>query len=205
MADMRAFREAVTVRVAGGPDGAARDLAESSGVRVAVLVEGMSDLAAVEALATRHGRDLAAGGVCVVPMGGAMSVGGYAALLGSPGLGLRLVGLCDEAEQGFYERGLSRAGAPLRDIHVCGADLEDELIRALGIPGVEEIFRTEGDFRSWQTFRRQPAQHERSPHQQARRFLGTRKGRKIRYGRLLVEALVPDRTPAPLDDLLASL
>ncbi|MQS07515.1 TOPRIM nucleotidyl transferase/hydrolase domain-containing protein [Streptomyces alkaliphilus] len=205
MADMRAFREAVTGWATGGPGAAARDLAESSGVRVAVLVEGLSDLAAVEALATRRGRDLAAGGVCVVPMGGAMSIGGYAALLGPPGLGLHLTGLCDEAEQGFYERGLRRAGAPLRDIHVCRADLEDELLRALGIPGVEEIFRAEGDFRSWQTFLRQPAQHDRSPHQQARRFLGTRKGRKIRYGRLLAEALAPDRTPGPLDDLLASL
>jgi hypothetical protein len=38
-----------------------------------------------------------------------------------------------------------------------------------------------------------------------RRFVGTKKGRKIRYGRLLVEALAPDRTPPPLDGLLASL
>jgi hypothetical protein len=38
-----------------------------------------------------------------------------------------------------------------------------------------------------------------------RRFLGTKKGRKIHYGRVLVEALAPDRVPAPLDDLLTSL
>jgi hypothetical protein len=37
------------------------------------------------------------------------------------------------------------------------------------------------------------------------RFLGTKKGRKIRYGRLLVEALDSERVPAPLDNLLASL
>jgi hypothetical protein len=35
--------------------------------------------------------------------------------------------------------------------------------------------------------------------------MGTKKGRKIRYGRLLVEALTPDQVPAPLDDLLAAL
>lgn len=39
-------------------------------MRTAVLLEGLSDLAAVEALAARRGRDLAAEGVCVVPMGG---------------------------------------------------------------------------------------------------------------------------------------
>jgi hypothetical protein len=38
-----------------------------------------------------------------------------------------------------------------------------------------------------------------------RRFLSTRKGRKIRYGSLLVEALGTDRPPAPLADLLAGL
>jgi hypothetical protein len=205
MADMRAFQDAVTSWAAGGPGGPARDLTESLGVRTAVLLERLSDLAAVEALAARRGRDLAAEGVCVVPMGGAMSVGRYAGVLGPPGLGLRLAGLCDEAEQGFYERGLTRAQAPLQGIYVCTADLEDELIRALGMAGVEEILRAEGDFRAWQTFQRQPAQHGRPRHQQVRRFLGTKKGRKIRYGRLLVEALAPDRTPPPLDGLLASL
>ncbi|WP_333766833.1 TOPRIM nucleotidyl transferase/hydrolase domain-containing protein [Streptomyces sp. IBSBF 2435] len=205
MADMREFRDAVTGWAAGGPDGPARGLAESLGARTAVLLEGLSDLAAVEALAARRGRDLAAEGVCVVPMGGAMSVGRYAGLLGPPGLGLRLTGLCDEGEKGFYERGLTRARAPVQDIHVCAADLEDELIRALGTAGAEEIFRAEGDFRAWQSFQRQPAQQGRPRHQQVRRFLGTKKGRKIRYGRLLVEALAPDRTPLPLDGLLASL
>jgi hypothetical protein len=205
MADMRVFQDAVTGWATGGPDGPARDLADDLGVRTAVLLEGLSDVAAVEALAARRGRDLAAEGVCVVPMGGAMSVGRYACLLGPPGLGLRLTGLCDEGEQGFYERGLTRARAPLQDIYVCTADLEDELVRALGTAGVEESLRAEGDFRAWQTFQRQPAQHGRPRHQQVRRFLGTKKGRKIRYGRLLVEALAPDRTPPPLDGLLASL
>ncbi|MEU5517987.1 ATP-dependent endonuclease, partial [Streptomyces griseoaurantiacus] len=38
-----------------------------------------------------------------------------------------------------------------------------------------------------------------------RRFLGTKKGRKIRYGRLLVEALDERRVPGPLEGLLRSL
>ncbi|MFF1481189.1 TOPRIM nucleotidyl transferase/hydrolase domain-containing protein [Streptomyces sp. NPDC058301] len=205
MADMGAFRDEVGAWAAGGPGEPARKLAVRLGVRTAVLLEGASDLAAVQALAARRGRDLAAEGVCVVSMGGAMSVGRYAGLLGPTGLGLRLAGLCDEREQRYFDRGLTRAGAPRRDIFVCAADLEEELIRALGTARVEETVRAEGDLRAWQTFQRQPAQHGRPREQQLRRFLGTKKGRKIRYGRLLVEALEPDRVPAPLDGLLASI
>lgn len=205
MAEMRAFRDAVSGWATGGPGGPASDLAVRLGVRTAVLLEGLSDLAAVEALAARRGRDLAAEGVCVVSMGGAMSVGRYAGLLGPPGLGLRLTGLCDEGEQRFYDRGLERARAPRRGFFVCVTDLEDELIRALGTARVEEIVRAEGDLRAWQTFMRQPAHHGRPRQQQLRRFLGTKRGRKIRYGRLLVEALDPEQVPAPLDDLLTSL
>ncbi|MEU5431957.1 TOPRIM nucleotidyl transferase/hydrolase domain-containing protein [Streptomyces sp. NPDC020719] len=205
MADMRAFRDAVGGWASGGPGGAASELAGQLGVRTAVLLEGPSDLAAVEALAARRGRELADEGVCVVSMGGAMSVGRYAALLGPPGLGLRLVGLCDEGERRFYERGLERAGAPDAGFFVCVRDLEDELIRALGTARVEEIVGAEGDFRAWQTFLHQPAQHGRPRQQQLRRFLGTKKGRKIRYGRLLVEALGPEDVPTPLNALLKSL
>ncbi|MFH8407015.1 TOPRIM nucleotidyl transferase/hydrolase domain-containing protein [Streptomyces sp. NPDC018019] len=203
--DMRAFRDAVNGWAAGGPGGPASDLAVRLGVRTAVLLEGPSDLAAVEALAARRGRDLTAEGVCVVSMGGAMSIGRYAELLGPPGLGLRLAGLCDENEQRFYDRGLKRARAARRDFFVCVRDLEEELIRALGTASAEEIVRAGGDLRAWQTFLNQPAQHGRTRQQQLRRFLGTKKGRKIRYGRLLVEALAPEQVPSPLDDLLTSL
>ncbi|MFJ7126133.1 TOPRIM nucleotidyl transferase/hydrolase domain-containing protein [Streptomyces sp. NPDC098101] len=205
MVDMNAFRDGIGRWAAGGSGDAARELAVALGLRTAVLLEGPSDFAAVETLAARHGRDLAAEGVCVVPMGGAMNIARYAALLGPPGLGLRLTGLCDEGERGFYDRGLKRAGAPPGDFFVCVADLEDELIRALGPERVEEIIRTEGDLRPWQTFLNQPAQDGRSRQRQLRRFLGTKKGRKIRYGHLLAEALDTGRVPGPLDDLLTSL
>lgn len=205
MADMGAFRDAVGDWANGGSGEPAREVSEQLGVGTAVLLEGPSDLAAVETLAARRGRDLAAEGVAAVSMGGAMSVARYAALLGPPGLGLRLTGLCDARERPFYDRGLERAGATDATFFVCRADLEDELIRALGTARVEEIIATEGDLRPWQTFLSQPAQHGRPREQQLRRFLGTKKGRKIRYGHLLVEALAPDRVPAPLNDLFASL
>lgn len=205
MADMGAFRDAVTAWAAGGCGDPAYELAARLSVRAAVLLEGPSDVAAVEALAESRGRNLAAEGVCVLPVGGAMSIGRYAPLLGSSGLGLRLTGLCDEAERPYYARGFERAGAAQQDFFVCAADLEDELIRALGVARVTELVREEGDLRALQTFLRQPAQQGRAPQRQFRRFLGTKKGRKIRYGRVLVEALAPDRVPAPLDALLSAL
>ncbi|AZK94877.1 MULTISPECIES: TOPRIM nucleotidyl transferase/hydrolase domain-containing protein [Streptomyces] len=221
MAEMEAFRAAVTAWAAaaapagpgvpgvpggpGDPAGVARELAALLPVRTVVLLEGLSDTAAVDALAARRGRDLAAEGVCVLSMGGAMSVGRFAALLGPSGLGLRLTGLCDEAEHPYYVRGWERAGAAPEGIFVCAADLEDELIRALGPDRVRELVHDEGDHRALRTFLHQPAQQDRTAQQQLRRFLGTKKGRKIHYGRALVEALAPDRVPAPLDDLLAAL
>ncbi|MBK6012349.1 TOPRIM nucleotidyl transferase/hydrolase domain-containing protein, partial [Streptomyces sp. MBT53] len=104
--EMDRFREAVAewASAAGDPGEPARELAAELGVRVAVLLEGPSDVAAVDALATARGRDLPAEGVCVLSMGGAMNVGRYARLLGpSPsGPGLRLTGLCDEREHPYY-------------------------------------------------------------------------------------------------------
>ncbi|MBM7168637.1 ATP-dependent endonuclease [Streptomyces sp. G44] len=216
MTDMGAFREAAIAWAAGGSGDGARELAARLPVRAVVLLEGLSDAAAVEALAASRGRDLAAEGVCVLPMGGAMSVGRFAGLLGPTGLGLRLTGLCDEAERRFYARGLELAGAvrePGRAgaaeepgaFFVCAADLEDELIRALGTARVRELIEAEGELRALKTFLNQPAQRDRTSRQQLRRFLGTKKGRKIHYGRVLVEALAPGRVPAPLDDLLAGL
>jgi hypothetical protein len=212
--DMDAFREAVTAWAvgrpgsfgdSGDPGSSARELAARLGVRTVVLLEGPSDVAAVDALAAGRGRDPAAEGVCVLAMGGAMSVGRFAPLLGPSGLGLRLTGLCDERERPYYARGFARADAARHDFHVCSADLEDELIRALGVPHVKQLIEAQGDLRPLQAFLRQPAQRDRAPEQQLRRFLGTKKGRKIHYGRVLVEALAPGRTPAPLAALLTSL
>lgn len=198
---MDSFRNAAVAWAAGGSGDPAYELASLLPVRGAVLLEGPSDVAAVEALAAAHGRDLAAEGVCVLSMGGAMNVARFVDRLGPDGLDLRLTGLCDERERGYYARGWLRAGLP-PDFFVCEADLEDELIRALGVERVAELIREEGDLRPLQTFLSQPAQQGRSRERQLRRFLGTKKGRKIHYGRVLVEALPPDRVPAPLRDLL---
>jgi hypothetical protein len=86
---------------------------------------------------------------------------------------------------------------------VCIADLEDELIRALGVTGVERIIETQGELRSFRLLQRQPAQRGQSPQQQLHRFMGTHSGRKSQYARLLVSALDLARVPWPLDRVLA--
>ena len=165
-----------------------------------VLVEGMSDQAAVQTLAERSGRDLRAEGVFVVPMGGATNVGHFVDLFGPGGFGVRLAGLCDQGEKRDFRRGLHGAGP----CFVCVADLEDELIRALGTGRVEDLIEAEGESGLFLTFTRQPAHRDTARDQQLRRFMGTRSGRKIRYGHLLAAALDPARVPAPLAGLLSA-
>ena len=75
-----------------------------------VLVEGISDQCALEALAERHGRDLEAEGISVVPIGGAQSIGRFLHRFGPHGLDVKLAGLCDAGEEGDFRRGLERAG-----------------------------------------------------------------------------------------------
>jgi len=169
-----------------------------------VLVEGMSDQAAVQTLAERTGRDLRGEGIFVVPMGGATNIGHFVDLFGPGGFGVRLTGLCDQGEEHDFRRGLDRAGPEAR-YFVCVADLEDELIRALGTGRVEALIQAEGESGPFLTFTRQPAHRGEDRDQQLRRFMGTRSGRKIRYGHLLAAALDLTRVPGPLAGLLSAV
>ena len=181
------------------------------GTRAVVLVEGASDEAALRTLAARRGRDLAADGVSIVPMGGATNIARFLELLGPHGRGLTLAGLCDAGEEAYFRRGLARAGlaasvtrAQMEELgfYVCTRDLEDELIRTLGVAAVERIIAAEGELPSLRLLRKQPAQQGRSEVDQLHRFMGTRAGRKSHYARLLTAALDPGNVPRPLDRVL---
>jgi hypothetical protein len=87
--------------------------------------------------------------------------------------------------------------------YVCVADLEDELIRALGAAAVEDVVDAQGELGSFRTLQKQTAWRGRPTEEQLRRFMGSGGRRKIRYARLLVEALDLDRVPPPLDGVLA--
>ncbi|CAL9395510.1 hypothetical protein SUDANB121_01355 [Nocardiopsis dassonvillei] len=171
------------------------------GAGTAILVEGESDRAALLALARRRGLDPSARGTAIVPMGGATNIGRFVSLLGPRGAGLRLVGLCDAAEERHFARAFAGAGLG-RDFHVCVDDLEDELIRALGVAGVERVIAGQGRERSLRIYRRQPAHRGRPADRQLHGFMSNH---KERYARAMAEALEPDRVPEPLAAVLAAL
>ncbi len=174
------------------------EAAEAIASRAVVLVEGISDQRALQALAERRGRDLEAEGVSVVPIGGAGNILRSLDRFGPQGFDVELAGLCDAAEEGEFRRGLERAGlgsdlarADMERLgfYVCVADLEDELIRSLGVAAVEQVLEAQGDLEPFRTFQKQPAWRGRTVEEQLRRFLGTHSGRKIRSAPLLVESL----------------
>jgi OLD-like protein len=182
----------------------------SSSPRAAILVEGTSDLVAIETVAERRGLDTDAAGISLVPMGGAQAIGRFLDLFVPQGL--RLAGLCDAGEEREFAReleraglgaNLTRAGMEQLGFYVCTDDLEDELIRALGAPAVEQVIEAEGDLGAFRTLQRQPDWRRRPAEEQLRRFMGSGGSRKIRYARLLVEALDLDEIPRPLDRVLA--
>jgi OLD-like protein len=180
--------------------------------RAVVLVEGVSDQLALEALARRRGRDLGAQGVSIVPIGGSKNIGRFLDLFGPRGADVVLAGLCDMGELDDFRGALQRAGlgsnldiAEMERLgfYVCDADLEDELIRAAGPALVEEVLEAQGDLGPFRTFQRQPAWRGRPHDEQLRRFMGTHSGRKIQTGASLVDAVDPGRMPRPLDLVLA--
>ncbi len=180
--------------------------------RAVVLVEGISDQRALEALAERRGRDLEAEQVAIVPIGGAQAIGRFLDELRVLRPDVRLAGLCDVGEEADFRRALERAGLGTSltrgemerlGFYVCDADLEDELIRSLGAEAVERVIESQGELGRFRTFQKQPAWRGRPTEQQLRRFIGTYSGRKIRTGALLVRALDLARVPRPLDGVLA--
>ena len=151
-----------------------------------ILVEGISDQRAVATLAARRGRDLEAEGVSIVPIGGAHGITPYLERYGPAGLGADL----------------SRADMEALGFFVCEADLEHELVRALGLDVVARIVEREGEWGRFETFRKQLAKRELSLEEQLWGFMWNR---KIRYATLLVDALDLDRVPRPLDGVLAAV
>jgi hypothetical protein len=165
-----------------------------------VLVEGISDRIAIETLASRRGRDLLAEDIAVVPVGGAHAIGRF---LERVDPGVRVAVLCDVGEERAVTRALERSPVERLGLFVCDLDLEDELIRALGVHEVEALLARNGDIGSFRTLQKQAAWRDRPTDQQLRRFMGSGGSRKTRYARILVDALAPDRVPPPLAAALA--
>lgn len=178
-------------------------------VRAVVLVEGLSDKVALETLAVRRRRDLAAERVSVLAIGGAQAIGRFLGIYGPSGSNVALAGFCDVGEEGAFRRALERAGlgtdldrAAIEQIgfFVCDRDLEDELVRSLGVGSMEELLAEYGKLGSFRTYQRQPAHRGRGTEDQLRGFLTNW---KVELAAPLVDALDLDRVPRPLDGVLA--
>jgi hypothetical protein len=154
-----------------------------------VLVEGITDRLALEAVARRLALDLA--GIEIVPIGGAQAIRRAAAQYE----GERVAGLCDAGEERYFRRVLGDAA------YVCDKDLEDELIRALGPDRVQEVVAAQGELETFRSFQNQVFWRGRPVERQLRRWLQNG-GRYLRYPPLLIEAMEPGEIPRPLVGVL---
>jgi len=77
---------------------------------------------------------------------------------------------------------MNRAGRAAARCLVCVADLEDELIRSLGVRRVQELIEAEGRARGPSRPSPRSPPSETDHRQQMRRFMETAIRRKIRYG-----------------------
>jgi hypothetical protein len=169
--------------------------------RSLILVEGDSDRIALETLAIRLGRRLEAQGVDIVSMDGVTNLGAHLKRFTAD---CSVVVLCDDRESATVRRVVESAGLAKVHIEVCVADLEDELIRAIGPAGVQQVIDGEGELSSFRALQQMPAQRARTVDEHLRRFVGSKSGRKAKYARLLVNALDLARVPEPLTRTLAA-
>jgi hypothetical protein len=174
-----------------------------------VFVEGISDQRALEALAARLVFDLESAGVAIVQIGGATNIWRFLELYRTHHPEVTVGGLCDANQEPAFRRALaqfgfgrdlSRAAMESIGFFVCDADLEDELIRSLGVELVLEIIEAEGELQSFRTYQKQPAHSARPLEEQLHGFMWNR---KFRYASLLVDALDLQRVPRPLAGVLA--
>jgi hypothetical protein len=176
---------------------------------VVVLVEGPSDVAALRAFMRTAVID-AHEPVDVIDMGGVTNIRRYLAHYTAPGRARRILGLCDLADAGVFSRALQAHGICVDNpddmarygFHLCRADLEDELIRALGVEAVLGILTDLGLHDRFENMRRQRYWRDRDLHAQLHRFAGIASGRKVRVARALAEATRRADVPIPLGALV---
>jgi len=176
-----------------------------------VLLEGASDVRAVNALAQRAGVDLER--VELVDLGGVTNAAKTLSRLLEQSAEIQVAGLCDANEAGVIVRALRRVGLPVRDetdlpsygFFVCRRDLEDELIRALGTARAVGVIERLGLGAKLQVLRGQEAWRDRSLADQLHRFCGVASGRKGLLAGAFAAELRPKEAPEPLRDLVDRL
>jgi len=182
----------------------------SDHVGTVVLLEGPSDVAAVRAVATAYGVTDSVHRYQLIDMGGVTNIRRHLAAFRTASIPVRVIGMCDAGEARFFARALQVSGngrhheADLAQhgFYVCVADLEDELIRAMGPERVVRVLGRLGLGGRLATFQRQPAWRDRPLHEQLHRFAGVASGRKTLLAGALADGLAPDEVPPPLRHLV---
>lgn len=183
-----------------------------------VLLEGTSDAAAIRALRAARGVAPEDEPCALVAMGGATNIRRQLDEIVALDPVPRVIGLCDEREAPFFVRALevhhaalgldaapTLATLPEAGFQVCRRDLEDELMRALGVVGTLAVFDELDLGSTFDAFTRQLAWQGRPIWDQLRRFGTTTSGRKELLAGALAAAVEVAATPPPLAALLASM
>lgn len=160
-----------------------------------VFVEGESDRIAVESLAVRMGRDLAAEKVAVVAVGGVHALERALLALDAD----RVACLYDRGEEAAVQRALKRVGLTSSGSYACDPDLEGELVRALGPKRMIQLVEARGHLDAFHTYQKQPDKRSLSLEAQLHGWLHNW---KVRYAKALVDALDLNAVPAPLTGVL---
>lgn len=182
---------------------------DREGSPIVVLLEGQSDVAALEVLLATNAIGECAE-VQLVDMGGVTNIRRHLDDLVGHGKTRRILGLCDAQEAPHFVRALSRHGLQIADpaematygFHICHRDLEDELIRALGHERVLEVLARIGLAAGFAGFQQQLAWRDRPIELQLQRFAGVAAGRKATLAAALAEAVPIGQAPSPLQSLL---
>ncbi|MFC6706969.1 hypothetical protein [Flexivirga alba] len=183
----------------------------AAAVHQVVLLEGVSDIAALTAVAKTQ--DVNLDNVDLIDLAGVTNVRRELIELHRGSVGLEILGLCDAPEVRFVEQALNEVGGTVRDasdlptygFFVCHADLEEELIRALGTDRAVAVVEQLGLDTKLATLRQQPAWQDRPLAEQLHRFCGVASGRKELLAGALAGALEPEDVPQPLQGLLDRL
>ncbi len=168
-----------------------------------MLVEGESDRAALETIAPRLGVDLEAENITVTVIGGAGNFG--RAIAEAAAAGHRVGGLYDEKEERFVAGALNRQeGEDLtrQGFFACRRDLEEEFVRALGVPAATAVLEANADLKGFRAFQDQDAHAGSDAAEQLRRFIGANGARKAKYARLFADAVPFEDVPEPLNGLV---
>ena len=189
---------------AAATEATSRALARLDGAARVILVEGISDQIAVEAVAERAGTNLAGRGIVVVPMGGIHALPSYLRRIASMPAGTELVGVYDVGEAAVVANAFGCRIDHITDFgfHACVDDLEDELIAAVGAERVVALIESHGDGRPLRTLQHQEEWRDRRLPSQIRRFIGSGARRKLRYARVLGLEVPPERVPIALRAVL---